>query len=153
SMNPSGRVVLLPNIAGYVGSDTVAVILAAEMDRRSDNCLAVDIGTNGELVLAAKGRLLTCSTAAGPAFEGAQIRCGMRAADGAIEAVQVEDDVKLQTIGEAAPRGICGSGLIDAAAALLRAGVIEPSGRFVNPEKEGHKLPSRLKERIRRGQD
>ena len=65
----------------------------------------------------------------------------------------MEDDVKLQTIGGAAPRGICGSGLIDAAAALLRAGVIEPSGRFVNPEKEGHKLPPRLKERMRRGPD
>ncbi|HOL16646.1 MAG TPA: ASKHA domain-containing protein [Bacillota bacterium] len=152
AMNPSGRVVLLPNIAGYVGSDTVGVILAAGLDRRGDNCLAVDIGTNGELVLAAKGRLLTCSTAAGPAFEGAQIRCGMRAADGAIEAVQVADDIKVQTIGGAAPRGICGSGLIDAAAALLRAGVIEPSGRFINPETAGHKLPPRLKERMRRGQ-
>lgn len=150
-MHPSGRVIILPNIAGYVGSDTVGVILAANLDRRSDNCLAVDIGTNGELVLAAGGRILTCSTAAGPAFEGAQIKCGMRAADGAIEAVQVEEDLIPVMIGGAAARGICGSGLIDAAAALLGAGVIEPSGRFVNPETDGEKLPDRLKQRMRRG--
>ena len=151
NMNRSGRVIILPNIAGYVGSDTLGVILATGLDRRKENCLAVDIGTNGELVLAAGGRLLTCSTAAGPAFEGAQIQCGMRAADGAIEALHVEDDLVLKMIGGGAPLGICGSGLIDAAAALLKAGVVEPSGRFVNPETDGERLAPLLKKRMRRG--
>ncbi|MEW5784077.1 MAG: ASKHA domain-containing protein [Bacillota bacterium] len=153
SMHPSGRVTVLPNIAGYVGSDTVGVILAADLDRRRDTCLAIDIGTNGELVLTAAGRVLTCSTAAGPAFEGAQIRHGMRAAAGAVEAVTVNEDVQLKVIGGTAPRGICGSGLIDAVAELLAAGIIEPSGRFTDPESgAGASLPPRLRERLRRGQ-
>jgi uncharacterized 2Fe-2S/4Fe-4S cluster protein (DUF4445 family) len=152
AMNRFGRVTVLPNIAGYVGSDTVGVILATDLDRRSDPCLAVDIGTNGELVLAANGRILACSTAAGPAFEGAQIRYGMRAADGAIEAVDIyNDDLKLQVIGGLKAHGICGSGLIDAAAALLKAGAIEPSGRLVNPETDALKLPASIRQRIRRG--
>ena len=152
AINPGARVVVLPNIAGYVGSDTVGVMLAAGLEQRRDCCAVIDIGTNGELALAARGRILTCSTAAGPAFEGAQIKYGMRAADGAIEAVRIEDgEVILEVIGGAAPRGICGSGLIDAAAALLNAGVIEPSGRLVDPETTGEQLPPQLKSRLRRG--
>lgn len=151
-INPGGRVVVLPNIAGYVGSDTVGVILATALDRRRNRCAVIDIGTNGELALAAGGRILTCSTAAGPAFEGAQIKQGMRAADGAIEAVQISGgEVLLEVIGNSAPRGICGSGLIDAAAALLKAGVVEPSGRMVDPETTGAHLPAPLKARLRRG--
>jgi len=152
AMNRFGRVTVLPNIAGYVGSDTVGVILATDLDRRSDICLAVDIGTNGELVLAANGRIFACSTAAGPAFEGAQIRCGMRAADGAVEAVHIKnEDLLLQVIGGVKAHGICGSGLIDAAAALLKVGVLEPSGRLVNPETDAIKLPASIRQRIRRG--
>ena len=99
---------VLPNIAGYVGSDTVGVMLAAGLDQRRDKCLAIDIGTNGEMVLSANGRMLTCSTAAGPAFEGAEISSGMRAAEGAIEAVEISGAaVKLKVIGDAPPRGIC----------------------------------------------
>ncbi|MGM0688220.1 MAG: ASKHA domain-containing protein [Bacillota bacterium] len=150
-ISPSGRVTFLPNIAGYVGSDTVGVILATNMDQRKDNCAAIDIGTNGELVLTANGKLMACSTAAGPAFEGAQIKHGMRAASGAIEACDYLDgEIKLSMIDDAAACGICGSGLIDAAAALLDAGLIEPSGRFVNPEEAPEKIPANLINRLRR---
>lgn len=152
AINPGGRIVVLPNISGYVGSDTVGVILATGLEQRRDCCAVIDIGTNGEIALIAGGRILTCSTAAGPAFEGAHIKQGMRAADGAIEAVRVTDgDVSLEVIGGTAPRGICGSGLIDAAAALLKAAVIEPSGRLVDPETKGKQLPPTLRSRLRRG--
>ena len=152
SINPGGEVVVLPNIAGYVGSDTVGVILATALDQRRRCCAVIDIGTNGELALATGGRILTCSTAAGPAFEGAQIKQGMRAADGAIEAVRiVNGEIQLEVIGNSVPQGICGSGLIDAAAALLKAGVIEPSGRMVDPETTGAHLPPSLRSRLRRG--
>ncbi|OPL10426.1 MAG: metal-binding protein [Firmicutes bacterium ML8_F2] len=151
-INPAGRVTFLPNIAGYVGSDTLGVILATKMDQRSDNCAAIDIGTNGELVLKTRDTLMACSTAAGPAFEGAQIGQGMRAAAGAIEAVAYEDnDIKVTTIDDVPACGICGSGLIDAAAALLQAGLIEPSGRFVNFEENPEKVADHFKNRLRRG--
>ncbi len=152
NINPAGRVIFLPNIAGYVGSDTVGVILATDMDKRTENCAAIDIGTNGELVLAANGRLMACSTAAGPAFEGAQIKHGMRAASGAIELVNYEDgEIKLSMIDDAPACGICGSGLIDSIAALVNAGLIESSGRFVNPEDNPEKVPEQFKDRLRKG--
>jgi uncharacterized 2Fe-2S/4Fe-4S cluster protein (DUF4445 family) len=151
NINPAGRVLVLPNIAGYVGSDTVAVMLACRLDEGQDIRLAIDIGTNGEVVLAGRGRILTCSTAAGPAFEGAQIKCGMRAADGAIETVAIEDgEVKLQVIGSVAPSGICGSGLLDAASAMLMAGVLNERGQIVNPDLSDTKLDAGLKERLHR---
>ncbi len=150
-INPAGQVTLLPNIAGYVGSDTLGVILATDMDGSEDVCAAIDIGTNGELVLKANGRLMACSTAAGPAFEGAQIKQGMRASAGAIEAVSyIDGDIVIETIDNAPACGICGSGLIDSAAALLDAGLIEPSGRFVNPEENPEKVPDKFKNRFRR---
>lgn len=152
NIHPAGRVHVLPNISGYVGSDTVGMMLAARLDRREGICLALDMGTNGELVLVGRGRILTCSTAAGPAFEGAQIKDGMRAAEGAIEAVQIKEDgeVHLKVIGKAVPHGICGSGLIDAVAQLLKVGIINRSGRIQEPGK-GVKLHSRLESRIRKG--
>lgn len=153
NINPGGLVTFLPNIAGYVGSDTLGVILATEMDLSKKTCAAIDIGTNGELVLKAKGKIMACSTAAGPAFEGAQIKQGMRAAAGAIESVSyVDGDLKMEMIDNAPACGICGSGLIDAAAALLDAGLIEPSGRFVNPEENPDKVPAKFKERLRQGE-
>lgn len=152
-VNPAARVTFLPNIAGYVGSDTVGVILATGMDRRTDNCAAIDIGTNGEIVLASGGKLLACSTAAGPAFEGAQIKHGMRAAAGAIEFVDYTDGVlHIETIDHVPACGICGSGLIDAVAALLKAGLIEPSGRFVNPAENPARVPEPFRNRLRPGQ-
>ncbi len=152
-INPGGRVTFLPNIAGYVGSDTLGVVLATEMDQRKDNCAAIDIGTNGELVLVANGKLMACSTAAGPAFEGAQIKQGMRAAGGAVEAVSYENNrISVSTIDDAPARGICGSGLIDAAAALIDAGLIEASGRFINPEENPEAVPEHFKNRLKKGQ-
>ncbi len=151
-INPAGSVTFLPNIAGYVGSDTVGVILATGMDQRNDNCAAIDIGTNGELVLAANGRLMACSTAAGPAFEGAEIKQGMRASAGAIEAVSyTAGGIRIKTIDDVPACGICGSGLIDAAAALLQAGLIEQTGRFVNPEENPDRVPEIFRNRLRPG--
>ena len=138
-MNPAGRVLLLPNIAGHVGSDTVAMILVTRLEQRLEQpkkiSLAVDFGTNGELVLAGRGKILACSTAAGPAFEGAQITCGMRATEGAIEAVRINrEDIQVKVIGEVPPRGICGSGLVDVSAELLKAGMMNYTGRLAAPE-------------------
>jgi uncharacterized 2Fe-2S/4Fe-4S cluster protein (DUF4445 family) len=131
-VNPSANVYLLPNIAGHVGSDIVGMMLSTSIYKSSGSHIAIDIGTNGEIVAIKNGRLLTCSTAAGPAFEGACIHHGMRAASGAIEKVVITGgEVQIQTIDNSVPVGLCGSGLIDAVAALLDAGVIEPSGRML----------------------
>jgi Uncharacterized metal-binding protein len=144
---PSAQVYILPNIAGYVGADTVGVILATEIDHGTGVRVAVDIGTNGEIVLAHDGKLLTCSTAAGPAFEGAQIQFGMRAANGAIEKVKIEDDVKLGIIGNVPAIGICGSGLLDAVSELARVGVIDQTGRLKS-EDQADGLPDCLRQRL-----
>ncbi|HHY25906.1 MAG TPA: DUF4445 domain-containing protein [Desulfitobacterium dehalogenans] len=148
----TGHVVVVPNVAGYVGADTVAVMIAAKVDQLPGYTLAVDIGTNGEIILAGGKRILTCSTAAGPAFEGAEIKYGMRAADGAIERVKITDDVELAVIGNTKPIGICGSGLIDAIAQMAEAGVIYESGRIVNVPEDMAKLPPKIQERIRQGE-
>ncbi len=150
-IHPEGRVVTLPGIAGHVGSDTLGVILATGLDRLEGFSLAVDIGTNGEIVLAGGDRLLTCSTAAGPAFEGGQIEHGMRAAEGAIESVEIGEDIFLRVIGNSAPRGICGSGLIDAVAGLLRWGLVDRTGRLRDPREGGGDLHPRLRSRLRWG--
>jgi len=147
AVSPHAPVYLLPNIAGYVGGDTVGVIISTGIDREPGIHLAVDIGTNGEIVLAVDGRLSACSAAAGPAFEGAQIRHGMRAAAGAIEGVSVDSDVHLKIIGQVPARGICGSGLMDAVAGLLQAGVIETGGRIISRDEAGH-LPGALQQRL-----
>jgi uncharacterized 2Fe-2S/4Fe-4S cluster protein (DUF4445 family) len=135
TMNPAGNVHAAENIAGFLGSDTLAVALAVDMDSATQMTLAVDIGTNGELVLGTGERLYAASCAAGPALEGARIRCGSRAIDGAIEAVIIDnDDIALDVIGGGLPLAICGSGLIDAVAVLLELGVVETSGRFASAE-------------------
>jgi uncharacterized 2Fe-2S/4Fe-4S cluster protein (DUF4445 family) len=144
-------VYIAPNVAGYVGADTVGVILATEVDKSDEIQLVVDIGTNGEIVLGNKDRLYSCSTAAGPAFEGAQIKHGMRATQGAIEGVTINDDVLLKVIGNTDPKGICGSGLVDLVAQLKIVGIIDSSGRILPPEKlKG--LPKKLVERIIKGE-
>ena len=128
-VNPEARVCLLPIVAGFVGADAVGVALATRMDESSEIRIAVDIGTNGEVLLGSREHLWACSAPAGPALEGAQIRHGMRAALGAIDRVSFDGrDLTLHTIGEAAAQGICGSGLIDAIAVLLDAGVIDWTG-------------------------
>lgn len=143
------RFVLLPNVAGYVGSDTVGVILATKIYDLPGTWLAVDIGTNGEIVLASDGRLLTCSTAAGPAFEGASISQGMRAEPGAIYQVRMENDVELAVIGGTKPVGICGSGLIDAVSEIARIGLVKSSGRIKDPRDLPPGFPASLMRRIK----
>jgi uncharacterized 2Fe-2S/4Fe-4S cluster protein (DUF4445 family) len=130
TLAPAAMVHLLPNIAGFVGADHVSMLLATEAHLAQDRVVVrIDIGTNTEITLAANGRLIACSTASGPAFEGAHIRDGMRAADGAIERVRISDSqVEYQTIGNEPPVGICGSGILDAIAQLKLAGVINRRG-------------------------
>jgi len=126
---PGAYVHLLPNIAGYIGADHAAVLLSSEIWKTGQNVFAIDIGTNTEITLAAGGRLLSCSCASGPAFEGAHIKDGMRAAPGAIERVRLVDgQVKISTIADQAPVGICGSGILDATAEMRSAGVIDERG-------------------------
>jgi uncharacterized 2Fe-2S/4Fe-4S cluster protein (DUF4445 family) len=139
---------VLPNIAGFVGADTVALVLATEMHRSEDVRLAVDIGTNGEIVLGTGDYLVACSTAAGPAFEGARIKFGMRAAAGAVEAVDIDDDVRLRLISGDKVIGLCGTGLIDTVAELLRIGVIDETGRILDPSQVSS-LPAAVARRIR----
>ena len=128
---PGSYVHLLPNIAGYVGADHVAMILATGVARSDGIVLALDIGTNTEVVLANRGRLTCLSCASGPAFEGAHIKHGMRAARGAIEHVRLMDGhLEYQTIDAAPPVGLCGSGILDALAQLYQAGIVDERGRM-----------------------
>lgn len=122
---------VLPNIAGFVGADTVGCMVSAAFDRLEQLTLLIDIGTNGEMVLGDRSRRIACSTAAGPAFEGARIRFGMRGAPGAIDHVVLADGaLDCHVIGGGEVKGICGSGLLDAVYALLRGGFVDASGRM-----------------------
>jgi uncharacterized 2Fe-2S/4Fe-4S cluster protein (DUF4445 family) len=126
---PGAYVHLLPNIAGFVGADHVAMVMASGLHEADQVTLGLDIGTNTEVSLAANGRILSCSTASGPAFEGAHIRDGMRAAPGAIEWVKMVDNrIEYQTIDDVPPVGICGSGILDSVAELRRIGVLKENG-------------------------
>ncbi len=126
---PGAYVHLLPNVAGYVGADHVAMLLATGVAQAQGATLALDIGTNTEVCLACGETLTSVSCASGPAFEGAHISCGMRAAAGAIERVRLDGDrVLCQTIGGAPPAGLCGSGLLDAVAEMRRAGALDRTG-------------------------
>lgn len=147
AMHPRGRVRTLPNIAGFVGADTVGMLAAGDLERRTGLHVAVDIGTNAEVIFSQDGRLSACSTAAGPAFEGAKISQGMRAQPGAIDAVTIGDDIFIHTIGDKPAQGICGSGIIDALGELRRVGMLEASGRFADPEDLPH-LPEALRARM-----
>ncbi len=128
--HPEAVAWLLPMVGHHVGGDTVAGVLACSMDRAEGWHLLVDLGTNTEVVLGSSRGLIATSTAAGPAFEGANIEHGMRAAPGAIDRVRILEDGRLivGTVANERPRGLCGSGLIDAVAELHRAGVVSPSG-------------------------
>jgi uncharacterized 2Fe-2S/4Fe-4S cluster protein (DUF4445 family) len=145
-IHPHGFVQTLPALGAYVGADIVAGVLATGVVREDRLRVFVDVGTNGEIVLGSAQRALATAAPAGPAFEGSQIRCGMRATAGAIEGVTLGDRVELQVIGgDVPPQGICGSGLVDAAAQLLLAGLIEPSGRLKRPaDVADHPLRDRL---------
>ncbi len=135
SVNTAARLFMLPNIAGFVGADTVGAALAASMDDKEELTLLIDIGTNGEMVLGTKQHLVACSTAAGPAFEGALISCGMRGAEGAIDHTKLLDGIfEYTVIGGGKPVGICGSGLIDLLSELVRVGLVESGGRMLDAD-------------------
>lgn len=151
-INPAGSIHTMENIAGFVGSDTTAVALAVGMEEMDKMTLVVDIGTNGELILGTKAKMFAASCAAGPALEGARISQGSRAVEGAIERVLVKDgDIELDIIGAergASARSICGSGLIDAVAVMLEAGLIEATGRMVKKAQVSGKVPDDIADRV-----
>jgi uncharacterized 2Fe-2S/4Fe-4S cluster protein (DUF4445 family) len=133
-INPEGGVYLPPPIAGFVGSDALAVIAATRLAGKRKPTIAIDIGTNTEIALVVDGKLVVTSCASGPAFEGYQITHGMKAVQGAIEKLKIGADGKphgIRTIGDAPPVGLCGSGVVDLLAGLLKAGIVQPSGRMV----------------------
>jgi uncharacterized 2Fe-2S/4Fe-4S cluster protein (DUF4445 family) len=132
AVHPRAPAVLFPALGAYVGPDIVAGVLATGLTLDKRLRLFIDVGTNSEIVLGSAERALATAAPAGPAFEAAQIKCGMRAADGAIEGVKIRDgEVDLTVIGDIEPIGICGSGLVDAVAELVGAGVLDASGKFV----------------------
>ena len=139
---------VLPNIAGFVGSDTVAVMLAAETTTSTAYRMAIDVGTNGEMALANKHRFIACSAPAGPALEGARIKMGMRAAGGAIDHVKITDDVETTVIGDVPAVGICGSALIDIVAELVRVGLMHHSGAFKRHDELGPEVNETLRGRL-----
>ena len=146
---PNAQICLLPIVAGFVGADTMACVLATRIYENEEIRALVDIGTNGEVVMGSKHRLMACSAPAGPAFEGAQIRDGMRGAVGAIDRITIDGDVVCGTIGGAPPIGVCGSGLIDACAKMIDAGVIKASGALSRETEKG--LPDALRARLLNG--
>jgi uncharacterized 2Fe-2S/4Fe-4S cluster protein (DUF4445 family) len=157
ALHPRARAMLFPALGAYVGGDIVAGMLASGMDRDKRTRLFIDVGTNCEIVLSNGDRILSTAAPAGPAFEGGAIRCGMRADDGAIEVVALVADapvdgqsdagVTLGVIGDVEPKGLCGSGLVDAVAELVRVGLLDSSGRFV-PEEVAKELAPGLSDRL-----
>jgi uncharacterized 2Fe-2S/4Fe-4S cluster protein (DUF4445 family) len=150
-LHPRARVALFPALGAYVGGDIVAGMLATGMDRDKRTRLFIDVGTNCEIVLSNGDTIVSTAAPAGPAFEGGAIRCGMRAADGAIEVVKLDPDggVQLGVIGDVEPRGLCGSGLVDVVAELVKVGLLDHSGRFI-PDEEAVALAPALADRLTR---
>ena len=166
-MNKSGCAIIIPGVTGYIGADTVAAVLSSGMYEDEKISLLIDIGTNGEIVLGNKEWLYSCSTAAGPAFEGANIRNGVGGVTGAISAVKLKritigdairlktnadmplgfTELEITTIGGAKPIGICGSGIVDSIAGMLSAGLIDETGRLAD-ENEAEKLEESLRNRL-----
>src|SRR5262249_31286499 len=142
---PSARAVTFPALGAYVGPDILAGLLATGLTRDRRTRLFIDVGTNCEIVLGSSSEAVATAAPAGPAFEGATIRRGMRAADGAIEGVRItESDVDIQVIGDSEPVGICGSGLVDVGAELLRVGLLDPSGRLLGEDEAADVAPGHL---------
>ncbi|UFN43628.1 ASKHA domain-containing protein [Nocardioides okcheonensis] len=153
-LHPRARAFFFPALGAYVGGDIVAGMLATGMDRDKRTRLFIDVGTNCEIVLSDGETILSTAAPAGPAFEGGAIRCGMRAADGAIEVVKVDpqaadpaDAVTLGVIGDVEPKGLCGSGLVDAVAELVRVGLLDSTGRFV-PDADAPGIAPALADRM-----
>ena len=145
AIHPRGRAYIYPVIGGFVGGDIVAGIVATRLADTEQATAMIDIGTNGEIVVCHGDKMMAASTAAGPAFEGARIKHGMRASAGAIEKVVFDGDLRLNVVGDVAPVGLCGSALVDVAAELLRSGVLMPEGLLL----AGDDLPPTLTEPIR----
>jgi len=140
-INPRGLLSCVPGVSSYVGGDTTAGVLSSGLYKSEDLSILIDIGTNGEIVLGNRDFLVACAASAGPAFEGSGVACGMRASKGAIQKFRIESlgqKAHYETIGQAKPRGICGSGYIDILAELLRVGLIDKSGKFI--EKDSPRL-------------
>ena len=153
SLNPAANIYMLPNISAFVGADILAGILSTSMWREDKTILLVDLGTNGEVVLGSKGELWACSAAAGPAFEGARISSGMRAAEGAIGIVKIDNKfINYKVIEDGKVRGICGSGLIDLITELLKLGLINKSGKLIDREEANSELSEEIRKRIIKGQ-
>jgi uncharacterized 2Fe-2S/4Fe-4S cluster protein (DUF4445 family) len=143
-----------PSLGAYVGGDIIAGMLATGLTRDRRLRLFIDVGTNSEIALGSVDRVLATAAPAGPAFEAAQIRCGMRAADGAIEGVRIRDDaLELDVIGDVEPVGICGSGLVDCVAELVHAGLLDHSGRFIDDEAAAALLPAISQRLVRIGEE
>lgn len=140
AFNRFATVSVFPGVSAYVGGDTVAAVLSTGMYAEEGVSLLIDVGTNGEIVLGGCEWMLACSTAAGPAFEGANIRNGMGGVAGAIDSVGRAPDYAYTVIGNARPAGICGSGIVDALAALLDAGIIDETGRLPDEEETDHEV-------------
>jgi len=139
-VSDDAMITVLPGIAGHVGGDITSGIVATRLLSKKGLTLFIDIGTNGEIVLTDGSVSYACSTAAGPAFEGASIEYGMRATHGAIEKVEIKDgEVYFKTIDSCEPVGICGSGLIDIVSEMIECGLIDKTGRLINAEKAGEK--------------
>jgi uncharacterized 2Fe-2S/4Fe-4S cluster protein (DUF4445 family) len=148
TLHPEAQFTVFPQVGGFVGGDTVAGILATRMDHFGETVLLVDIGTNGEIVLFHQGQLTATSVAAGPAFEGARIVNGMRGAAGAIEKFTFDGDMHWSVIGGSRPVGLCGTGLIDLTAELLRTGLLDPTGRILPVEEVPAQTPQSLRKRL-----
>ncbi|WP_034440020.1 ASKHA domain-containing protein [Clostridium ihumii] len=144
NINSQGNILLLPNASSYVGADIVAGVIASGFNKESKSGIFIDIGTNGEIVAINNNKIMATSTAAGPALEGMNISCGCRAQEGAIESFSIDDDYNINygVIGDCEPLGICGSGLLDLASALVKSKIVLKSGRF-NKE-----LPEIIKDKI-----
>jgi uncharacterized 2Fe-2S/4Fe-4S cluster protein (DUF4445 family) len=160
-INTRGLLSCVPGVSTYVGGDIVAGVLAVDIDSERELSVLVDIGTNGEIVLGSREWLLCAAASAGPAFEGGGVLHGMSATQGAIQKIKLKGEkVEYATIGNTPPRGICGSGLIDIVAELLRAGLIEKDGKFkkvshprLRETQEGVEFVLVFKEETERGED
>lgn len=147
-INSEGYIITLPAVSAYVGADTMAALMAASMDEDDNVNLLIDIGTNGEIVLGNKEKMICCSTAAGPAFEGGRITYGVGGVIGAIDHVNFKWNNLYTTIGNEEPIGICGSGLFDCVAELIQYGIVDKTGKMMSKEKLIDKLPLHLLERL-----
>ena len=151
-LNPTANIYILPNISAFIGADIVGGILSTSMWREDKTVLFVDLGTNGEIVLGSRERLWACSAAAGPAFEGSRISSGMRATEGAIDKVKIDNkSIDYRVIKDGKVRGICGSGLIDLIAELLKLGLINKSGKLIDGEECNSELSEEIRKKIIKG--